>query len=110
MPISSWVLCGPDGPSGGFALATAHVKGKTLLCSHSPNDVSPEPQRNESIAAVRGAVHPSKKGKTMFLTYFILVDSSNIARVHLSFSGCRIYFVAFILVLIQNPIGKQCTP
>ena len=27
-----------------------------LLCSHSPNDVTPEPQRNVSIAAVRGAV------------------------------------------------------
>ena len=31
-----------------------------LLCSHSPNDVPTEPQRNISIAAVRGAVHPSK--------------------------------------------------
>ena len=31
-----------------------------LLCSHSPNDVPPEPQRNVSIAAVRGAVRPSK--------------------------------------------------
>ena len=30
-----------------------------LLCSHSPNDISPEPQRNVSIAAVRGAVRPS---------------------------------------------------
>ena len=26
-----------------------------LLCSHSSNDVRPEPQRNVSIAAVRGA-------------------------------------------------------
>ena len=31
-----------------------------LLCSHSPNDVPPEPQRNVSIAAVRGAMRPSK--------------------------------------------------
>ena len=31
-----------------------------LLCSHSPNDVFPEPQRNISIATVRGAMHPSK--------------------------------------------------
>ena len=31
-----------------------------LLCSHSPNDVLPEPQRNVSIAVVRGAVRPSK--------------------------------------------------
>ena len=30
-----------------------------LLCSHSHNDVPPEPQRNISMAAVRGAVHPS---------------------------------------------------
>ena len=30
-----------------------------LLCSHSPNDVPPEPQRNVSIAAVRGAMCPS---------------------------------------------------
>ena len=32
-----------------------------LLCFHFPNDVLPEPQRNVSIAAVRGAVRPSKK-------------------------------------------------
>ena len=32
-----------------------------LLCSHSPNDVFPEPQRNVSIAAVRGAVRPSSE-------------------------------------------------
>ena len=30
------------------------------MCSHSPNDVPPEPQRNVSIAAVRGAVRPCK--------------------------------------------------
>ena len=30
-----------------------------LLCSHSPNDVPPELQRNVSIAAVRSAVRPS---------------------------------------------------
>ena len=29
------------------------------LRTHSPNDVPPEPQRNVSIAAVRGAVRPS---------------------------------------------------
>ena len=32
-----------------------------LLCSHSPNDVPPEPQWNVSIAAVRGAVRLFKK-------------------------------------------------
>ena len=30
-----------------------------LLWSHSPNDVPPVPQRNVSMAAVRGAVRPS---------------------------------------------------
>ena len=35
------------------------VPFKLLLCSHSPNDVPPEPQRNVSIAAVRGAMRPS---------------------------------------------------
>ena len=37
---------------------------KLLLCSQSPNDVPPEPQRNVSIAMVRGAVCPSNKKKT----------------------------------------------
>ena len=37
-----------------------------LLCSHSPNDVPPEPQRNVSIAAVRGAVRPSKYAVHLF--------------------------------------------
>ena len=35
------------------------MKCLLLLCSHSPNDVPPVPQRNVSIAAERGAVHPS---------------------------------------------------
>ena len=39
-----------------------------LLCSLSPNDVPPEPQRNVSIAAVRGAVRPS----SLFLAIEIL--------------------------------------
>ena len=38
----------------------------TLICCcvHSPNDVPREPQRNVSIAAVRGAVRPSKKNQS----------------------------------------------
>ena len=36
-----------------------NLQANLLLCSHSPNDVPPEPQRNVSIAAVRGAVRPS---------------------------------------------------
>ena len=38
-----------------------------LLYSHSPNDVPPEPQRNVSIAAVRGAVRPSNRASVGFL-------------------------------------------
>ena len=38
--------------------STLSLHTSTLLCSHSPNDVPPEPQRNVSIAAVRGAVRP----------------------------------------------------
>ena len=41
-----------------------------LLCSHSPSDIPPEHQRNVSIAAVRGAVRPSK-GKFFF---YVLSD------------------------------------
>ena len=37
-----------------------------LLCSHSPNDVPPEPQRNVSIAAVWGAVRPSNEIHNLF--------------------------------------------
>ena len=28
--IPSWMLCGPDGPTGRFSLVTAHVKGNTV--------------------------------------------------------------------------------
>ena len=28
--IRSWMLCGPDGPTGRFSLVTAHVKGNTV--------------------------------------------------------------------------------
>ena len=45
-----------------YVAASAYVLSGLLvllLCSHSPNDVPPEPQRNVSIAAVRGAVRPS---------------------------------------------------
>ena len=40
---------------------------QSLLCSHSPNDVPPEPQRNVFIAAVRGAVRPSKIDQSLLL-------------------------------------------
>ena len=41
------------------------------VCSHSPNDVPPEPQRNVSIAAVRGAVRPSKLMEDLGVHIFI---------------------------------------
>ena len=43
-----------------------------LLCSHSPDDVPPEPQRNVSIAAVRGAVRPSKRPMINSICTYIL--------------------------------------
>ena len=46
-----------------------------LLCSHSPNDVPPEPQRNVSIAAVRGAVCPSKRPMIISICTYILDES-----------------------------------
>ena len=46
-----------------------------LLCSHSPNDVPPEPQRNVSIAAVLGAVRPFKGGLFHCYILFILDES-----------------------------------
>ena len=45
-----------------------------LLCSHSPNDVPPEPQRNVFIAAVRGAVRPSN-------TKLIILDQNFISLI-----------------------------
>ena len=43
-----------------------------LLCSHSHNDVPPEPQRNISMAAVRGAVRPSMSLiMTRFAAFYI---------------------------------------
>ena len=43
-----------------------------VLCSHSPNDVPPEPQRNVSIAAVRGAVRPSIGMRSKLRTPYIV--------------------------------------
>ena len=47
------------GPAIEWESSLTYIKG-LLLCSYSPNDVPTEPQRNVSIAAVRGAVRPSK--------------------------------------------------
>ena len=45
-----------------------------VLCSHSPNDVPPEPQQNVSIAAVRGAVRLSKGKFIYLLDSFTLIN------------------------------------
>ena len=46
-----------------------------LLCSHSPYDVPPpEPKRNVSIAAVRGAVRPSKNDTVEFNPLYIVLS------------------------------------
>ena len=49
-----------------------------LLCSYSPNDVPPEPQRNVSIAAVRGAVRPSYRTLSFCLFLFYSPQFLNI--------------------------------
>ena len=47
-----------------------------LLCSHSPNDVPPEPKRNISIAAVRRAVRPSNPLYTVDSSTVYILDES----------------------------------
>ena len=53
-------------------------------------------------------------GKNLLLTYCILVDPStvNVGQVHLSFKGCQVYFVTFILFFDgwKNPVSKHCRP
>ena len=62
------------------------------VCSHSPNDVPPEPQRNVSIAAVRGAVRPSKSS---FVTLF--------------FVTCSVFFlIKTSFVFIDVSTGTRC--
>ena len=70
-----------------------------LLCSHSPNDVSPAPQRNVSIAAVRGAVRPSK----IILNYF----KGSVINWHgfIIFAGMKISFMLFKLNCSDCPCG-----
>ena len=60
------MVCAPvwiDNPSlklGDYLSVQAHKPCSiSHLCSHSPNDVPLDPQRNVSIAAERGAVRPS---------------------------------------------------
>ena len=48
-----------------------------LLCSYSPNDVPTEPQQNVSIAAVRGAVRPSKIYLKKCVCVFVCSNSRN---------------------------------
>ena len=45
------------------------VVQKAMLCSHSPNDVPPEPQWNVPIAAVRGAVRPSNNWQKAIIVF-----------------------------------------
>ena len=35
---------------------------------------------------------------------------SYLGRIHLSFLGCQVYFAAFILFLMDNPVCKHCRP
>ena len=46
------------------------------------------------------------------IVHCILVHSSTlyVERVHLSSWGCRVYFVTFILFLMENTVSKLCRP
>ena len=99
------------------------VLGLLLFCSHSPNNVPPEPQRNVSIAAVRGAQilvlgsleltlysYDSQEHILSFNPLY-MVDSSTLVCltsqfVILGVSGllCRFYSI-----LMENPVSKQCS-
>ena len=60
------------------------------VCSHSPNDVPLEPQRNVSIAAVRGAVRPSMNATVTVDPFYIvqsLFISNMLANVLISLCG-----------------------
>ena len=67
----------------------------TLLCSHSPNDVPPEIQRNVSIAAVRGAVRPSKCTISMLGTLYICRNAVNLTIETLTDLICFNYFFSY---------------
>ena len=51
-------LSGPLSRLSIVPLSKGHQSEMLLLCSHSHNDVTPEPQRNVSLCAVWGAVQP----------------------------------------------------
>ena len=76
----------PQKARSGHGLQSLHLGKKRdgsvlLLCSHSPNDgppPHPEPQRNVSIAVVRGAVRPSKM--VLYLSFEMLSTCRGVAR------------------------------
>ena len=50
------------------------------------------------------------RGRKTTIQQQLLVDSSTVIcwRDPLSFLGCQVYFVAFILFLMENSVSKQC--
>ena len=68
--IYLFICWGARGSCPGCSLSGAPI----FLCSHSPNDVSPEPQRNVSIAAVRGTV-PEGLFKRIYMSSLISAAS-----------------------------------
>ena len=58
-------------------LALRNVGISAVMCSHSPNDVPHEPQRNVIIAALRGAVRPSKGMPDNCLFKLVIIDFYN---------------------------------
>ena len=66
-----------------------------------PDRVSnPEPLTYES-----GALPIALRGPAGGVFHCYMLDES-----FCHFKGCRVYFVAFILFLMENPASKQCRP
>ena len=79
-----------------------------FLCCHSHNDVSPEPQRNVSMAAVRGAVRPPM---TLSHKVIILLYTGRLFHCYMfDESICHFRGVGSILSLFANNVDSDQMP
>ena len=67
-----------------------------LLCSHSPNDVTHEPQRNVCIAAGRGAVRTSSQCLTVFSILVIWISQFLVTLLLLRGPGGYFHFYCIL--------------
>ena len=52
----------------------------------------------------------TKANASLTHVYWWTLPLLYVGRVYLSFYGCRVYFVAFILLLLEIPVSKQRRP